>query len=96
MRRSKKGGSVYTRIGVWRDKSGLIHMTLEGVKGGHVAVAADPSKRNGHPTLFECLNRLLDDASVKAMQRPRTIQVQFVACDGTVTPGPKFDLPDSI
>jgi hypothetical protein len=96
MRRSKKGGSVYTRIGVWRDKHGAFHMTLEGVKGGHVAVTADPSKRNGHPALFEKLTRLFEDETLRAAQRPREIQVKFVARDGTVTNGAVFKLPDTI
>ena len=96
MRRSKKGGAVYTRIGVWRSETGAIHMTLDGVKGGHVAVTGDPSKRSGHPALFEKLTRLLEDRTAKAAQRPREIQVQFVSRDGTVTNGPKFKLPETV
>ena len=58
MKRSKKGKSVYAEIGAWREPDGSIHMTIKGVKGGHVAVNADPSKRNGHPTLFARLDKL--------------------------------------
>ena len=96
MRRSKKGKSAYTRIGVWRDPSGTIHMTLEGVKGGHVAINSDPEKRNGHPTLYRRLDQLLRDAPAPRAQRLQSIQVRFVARDGTVTDGPKFKLPSSI
>ena len=49
MQRSKKGKAVYTQVGVWREKDCSIHLTLKGVKNGHVAVNAAPSKRNGHP-----------------------------------------------
>ena len=62
MQRSKKGKAVYTQVGVWRERDGSIHMTFKGVKDGHVAVNADPSKRNGHPTLFARLDRLLKSA----------------------------------
>lgn len=95
MRRSKKGGSVYTRIGAWRGSNGVIHMTLEGVKG-QIAVRPDGSKPSGHPTLYGYLDRMLNDTSIVRGQRPRMIQVQFVAADGTVTKGPSFNLPSSI
>lgn len=89
MRRSKTGRAVYTQIGVWREPNGSIHMTLKGIKNGHVAVTPDPGKRNGHPTLFARLDQLLKDAP----KMPQEIRVQFVAPDGTVTEGPKFRLP---
>ena len=47
MRRSKKGRAVYAEISVWREANDSIHMTFKGVKGGHVAVTADPKKPNG-------------------------------------------------
>jgi hypothetical protein len=89
MKRSRTGRAVYTEIGVWREPNGSIHMTLKGVKNGHVAVTADPAKRNGHPTLFARLDQLLKDAPAN----PREIIVQFVSPDGTVTEGPKFKVP---
>ena len=45
MKPSKKGRSVYAQIGVWREADGSIHFTIKGVKNGHIAVTADPSKR---------------------------------------------------
>lgn len=90
MKRSGKGKTVYAEIGVWREADGSIHLTIKGVKNGHVAVNADPSKRNGHPTLFARLDRLLKEAP----PQPREWQVQFVARDGMITNGPKIKLPD--
>ena len=63
MESSKKGKSVYANIGVWRAIDGSIHMTIKGVKNGHVAVNAEPKRRNGHPTLFSRLDQLLNDTS---------------------------------
>jgi hypothetical protein len=91
MKRSGKGKAVYAQIGVWREKDGSIHLTLKGVKNGHVAVNADPMKRNGHPTLFARLDQLLKNAP----PLPSAIQVQFVSPDGTVTPGPTFKIGGS-
>jgi hypothetical protein len=91
MKRSKKGKAIYTQIGVWRESDGSIHLTLKGVKNGHVAVNADPSKRNGHPTLFARLDQLLKDVP----PQPTEIQVQFVSPGGKITPGPKFKIGGS-
>jgi hypothetical protein len=91
MKRSKKGRAVYTQIGVWRESDGSIHLTLKGVKNGHVAVNAEPSKPNGHPTLFSRLDQLLKEVPPAA--GPQEIQVQFVAPDGKITKGPKFKVP---
>ncbi len=88
MKRSAKGQAVYTEIGVWREPDGSIHISFKGLKGGHVAVNADPTKRNGHPTLFSRLDQLLN----LAPQRPDQINVKFVAPDGTDTSGPTFKL----
>jgi len=88
MRRSSKGKAVYTKVGVWRESDGSIHMTLKGVKNGHVAVNADPIKRNGHPTLFARLDQLLKDVP----PIPETIQIVFVSSDGSRTDGPTFKI----
>jgi hypothetical protein len=88
MKRSKKGKAVYTQVGVWREPDGSIHLTLKGVKNGHVAVNANPLKRNGHPTLFARLDQLLRDAPA-----PLEITVQFVAPNGTVTGSQKIKVP---
>jgi hypothetical protein len=88
MKRSKKGKAVYTQIGVWREPDGSIHLTLKGVKSGHVAVNADPSKRNGHPTLFARLDQLLNEAP----KPPGEMTIKLVAGDGTVTGTGKIKL----
>jgi hypothetical protein len=88
MERSKKRKAVYTKIGVWREPDGPIHMTIKGVKNGHVAVNADPAKRNGHPTLFARLDQLLKDAP----QLPDAIKIVFVSPDGTRSDGPTFKI----
>lgn len=48
MRVSKRGEgrSVYTEIGFWAQEDGSIHMTIKGLKNGHVTVKADPSRPN--------------------------------------------------
>ncbi len=91
MKRSAKGRAVYTQIRVWREADGSIHLTIKGVKNGHVAVNSDPLKRNGHPTLFARLDQLLKDAPPP---QPTEIQVQFVSPGGKVTLGPKFKTGD--
>ena len=63
---SKKGKSVYARAGFWREKDGSIHLAFRGVRGFHVAINADPSRRNGHPTLFKRLANLLAEADAPA------------------------------
>jgi hypothetical protein len=63
---SKKGKSVYTRAGFWLEKDGSIHLTFLGVRGFHVAVNADPTKRNGHATLYRRLAKLLAEAGAPA------------------------------
>ncbi len=63
---SKKGKCVYARAGFWLEKDGSIHLAFEGVPGFHVAINDDPAKRNGHPTLFKRLARLLVEADATA------------------------------
>lgn len=91
MQRSKKGKAVYTQVGVWREKDGSIHLTLKGVKNGHVAVNAAPSKRNGHPTLFARLDQLLRDVP----KTPDEVQVVFVGPNGKKSAGPVIKLQNS-
>ncbi len=91
MKRSEKGKAVYAQIGVWRETDGSIHLTIKGIKNGHLAVNSDPSKRNGHPTLFARLDQLLKEAP----PRPTEVQVRFVSSDGKVVDGPRFQLPNS-
>jgi hypothetical protein len=70
-------------------------MMLEGIKG-QIVVRPDGDKPSGHPALYAYLDRMLNDATIAKAQRPRMIQVQFVAADGTVSKGPSFKLPSSI
>ena len=63
---SKKGKRVYARAGFWLEKDGSIHLAFQGVRGFHVAINADPTKRNGHPTLFKRLAGLLAEAGAPA------------------------------
>ncbi|MFN0217845.1 MAG: hypothetical protein ACKVP4_03405 [Hyphomicrobium sp.] len=59
MERSKDGNSVYLRVGFWLYEDGSIHMTGEGVKGFNIAVNEDPTRKNGHPTLYRRLANCL-------------------------------------
>jgi hypothetical protein len=63
---SKKGKSVYARAGFWLEKDGSIHLAFQGVRGFHVAINADPTRRNGHPTLFKRLAKLLTEVGAPA------------------------------
>jgi hypothetical protein len=60
MKRSDKGNSLHAQIGFWHAPDGSIHLTIKGSLGGHVAVTSDPTKRNGHPTLYARLDALLN------------------------------------
>jgi hypothetical protein len=60
MKQSKKGNARYAEMSFWRQPDGSIHITIKGVPGAHVAVNADPTRRNGHPTLFARLDALLN------------------------------------
>ena len=68
MRRSKdgRGKSLYGEFGVWRRPGGSIHLTLKDAAGKsrHLAVNADPSRRNGHPTLYAALEQCLLSAGI--------------------------------
>ena len=66
MKLSKKGRSVYTEVGFWLEKDGSIHLAIKGDPRGHVAVNQDPTKRNGHPTLFNRLAKALNEAGAPA------------------------------
>jgi hypothetical protein len=71
MKLSKKGRAVYLEIGFWREPNGSIHMTGRGVPGFHVAVNKDPSRTNGHPTLFARLDKCLRAAAPKKKAAPK-------------------------
>jgi hypothetical protein len=66
MRLSKKGKAVYTEVGFWLEKDGSIHIGIKGDPSGHVAVNFDPTKRNGHPTLYKRLSKALRAAGALA------------------------------
>lgn len=66
MRISKNGKSVHLEIGFWLNDDGSIHMTSNEVKGFHVAVNPEPSRPNGHPTLFRRLADCLRQSGVPA------------------------------
>jgi hypothetical protein len=70
-------------------------MTLEGIKG-HVAVRPEGERKNGHPALYRFLDRMLNDETIASAQRPRTLQLQFVAADGSKTEKLSVKLPSSI
>ncbi len=62
MRVSKDGKSVHVEIGFWLDPDGSIHMTSNELDDFHIAVNEDPARKNGHPTLYRRLAKLLKDA----------------------------------
>jgi hypothetical protein len=47
---------------VWRYRDGSFRMTFRGVKA-NVAIYEDGKRRNGHPTLFRQLDRLMKAAA---------------------------------
>lgn len=63
---SKKGNTVYARMGIWLEKDGSIHLSVPADAKFHVAVNQDPKRRNGHPTLFRQLARCLRENGVPA------------------------------
>lgn len=61
-RRVSKGGkSVHIEIGFWLNDDGSIHVTSNAEKDFHVAVNQDPARKNGHPTLYDRLAKILQD-----------------------------------
>jgi hypothetical protein len=60
-----KGGnqprSVSLEIMFWKTPSGTIHVATndQEARDFHVAITADPNKRNGHPTLYRRLDSYL-------------------------------------
>ncbi len=66
MRVSKNGKSVRIEIDFWLDKDGSIHVTSDVAEDFHIAVNADPSRKNGHPTLYKRLAKLLSKAGAPA------------------------------
>jgi hypothetical protein len=63
---SKRGKSVYVRIGMFLYKDGSIHLTAPGILGFHVAVNKEPERPNGHPTLFKRLAKCLREKGAPA------------------------------
>ena len=70
MRKSGNGKSVHLEIGFWLNDDGSIHMTANDVKGFHIAVNADPAKRNGHPTLYRRLAMCLAEMGAPSPEIP--------------------------
>ena len=88
MKRSKKGNAVYAGIGFWRQSDGSIHLTIKGATGAHVTINADPAKRNGHPTLFSRLDKLLKEAKT-----PPTFTLKFLDGERRVVSTKKLGPP---
>jgi len=64
MQKSSKGNTVTFPIDVWYDqKSGIIRVATRDKAPEtwdfNIAVTNDPTKRNGHPTLFRRLRKIL-------------------------------------
>lgn len=66
MQLSKKGKTVYAKVGFWLATDGSIHLTINGDRAGHVAVNSNPERMNGHPTLFRLLANALRKARAPA------------------------------
>ena len=62
------GKSIDIGVSVFRNADGSIHMTsrelIKGKRSFHVAVNEDPTRKNGHPTLYKRLDALLAKAGV--------------------------------
>ena len=80
MKRSRKGNAISAQIRLWHEDNDTIHLIIEGVPNGHAAVNADPTKPNGHPTLFARLDSLLR----APMPEPPEINIAFVEAGGRV------------
>lgn len=63
MRISKNGKSVHIEVGFWLQDDGSIHMTSNEAEGFYVAINEDPSRKNGHPTLYKRLHSILEQHS---------------------------------
>ena len=47
-------------VGAWFDRgTRLIHLTVKGDEGFHVAISGDATRANGHPALYRELTRCL-------------------------------------
>ncbi len=66
MQLSGDGNSVYLQVGFWLEKDGSIHMTGKDVEGFHVAINNDPTRKNGHPTLYRRLASCLSEMGASA------------------------------
>lgn len=88
MKPTKGAQAVEGRMGLRRNPNGSITLSVKGIKNGRVTVTDDPSKPNGHPKLFACLDALLEASSA-----PFVLQVDFVGPGGTKTAGPRYEIP---
>jgi hypothetical protein len=60
MERSKKGKTVYAKVGVWYDEEqGHIHITIPESGWFHTTVNANEGSKRCHKNLFAKLGRLL-------------------------------------
>ncbi len=69
MQLSAKGNTVTLPIDIWYDPpSGEIHVATRDQEAPtfHVAVTDDPTKPNGHPSLFQRLKKALQDKGAPA------------------------------
>ena len=57
----KLSRTVTLAIDFWKDAKGLIHFGTNDKEGGKfaAAIAEDPTKLNGHPTLYRKLDAIL-------------------------------------
>ena len=63
MHSSKSGKSVHIDVGFWLQEDGSIHLTSNALKNFHVAINEDPDRKNGHPTLYKRLHKILEQHS---------------------------------
>ena len=60
MPKSNTGNAAYFNAGIWyEEKTETIHMTRSDARDFHIKVHRDPSRKNGHPTLFKNLANCL-------------------------------------
>ena len=60
---SKNQKRARIEIEFWFEEDGSIRVTSDAGPDFHVRVRAEPLKRNGHPSLYRRLARILKDAS---------------------------------
>ena len=76
MRLNPEGTSVFLEVEFWLEKDGSIGLTARDTDGFIVTVNQDPSRPNGHPTLFgrltDCLRKMGAPAPRTDGERPDT------------------------